>query len=92
MRSTGQTMKTQTKAERLADLVSGYAPLPGIPDELIGADGRPRAAWKRFLDALTSMTPAEIESRFATADRHIRDTGVSYRALGETALGILDHA
>ena len=65
-------------------LCADYAPLPGIPDEFVGRDGRPRAHWLRFLDALTDLAPADVESRFAAADRHIHDTGVSYRAYGET--------
>ena len=31
------------KRRRLAELTASYRPLPGIPDEFIGADGRPRA-------------------------------------------------
>ena len=32
-----------TAAERLAALIADYKPLAGVPDEFIGADGRPRA-------------------------------------------------
>ena len=66
----------------MVNLAAGYTPLPGIPDEFIGADGRPRAHWLRFLTALTELSTDDIGKRFATADRHIRDTGVSYRAMG----------
>jgi uncharacterized circularly permuted ATP-grasp superfamily protein len=66
-----------------AALAAGYEPLPGIPDEFIGADGRPRACWLRFLAALMDLGAGGIGKRFATADRHIRDTGVSYRAYGD---------
>jgi hypothetical protein len=38
-------------AGRVAKLASGYTPLPGIPDEFIGADGRPRAHWLRSRQA-----------------------------------------
>jgi uncharacterized circularly permuted ATP-grasp superfamily protein/uncharacterized alpha-E superfamily protein len=72
-------------AARVAKLTAGYAPLPGIPDEFIGADGRPRAHWLRFLDKLMEFSAADMNRRFATADRHIRDTGVSYRAYGDTS-------
>jgi uncharacterized circularly permuted ATP-grasp superfamily protein/uncharacterized alpha-E superfamily protein len=70
-------------ARRMAELAAGYKPLPGIPDEFTGADGRPRAHWLRFLAALTELSAGDIGKRFATADRHIRDTGVSYRAYGD---------
>ncbi len=34
---------------------------------------------------LAELGPAETERRFASADRHIRDTGASYRAYGDSA-------
>jgi uncharacterized circularly permuted ATP-grasp superfamily protein/uncharacterized alpha-E superfamily protein len=71
-------------ADRLAALIADYRPLPGIPDEFIGPDGRPRAYWLRYLDLLTDLGADDVGRRFATADRHIRDSGVSYRSYGET--------
>ena len=62
-----------------------YAPLPGIPDEFLDASGSPRSVWTQFFNAFSEFAPKEIERRFATADRHMRDAGVSYRAPGETA-------
>jgi uncharacterized circularly permuted ATP-grasp superfamily protein/uncharacterized alpha-E superfamily protein len=72
-------------AGRVAKLAAGYTPLPGIPDEFIGKDGHPRAHWLRFLERLMEFSPGDMGRRFATADRHIRDTGVSYRAYGDTS-------
>jgi uncharacterized circularly permuted ATP-grasp superfamily protein/uncharacterized alpha-E superfamily protein len=72
-------------ARKISGLTAGYAPLPGIPDEFIGADGRPRPHWLRFLSALAELSSEDIGRRFATADRHIRDIGVSYRAYGDTS-------
>ena len=63
---------------------TGYAPIPGIPDEFVGSDERPRDYWLRFLESLDAFAPDDIARRFAAADRHIRDTGVSYRVYGET--------
>ncbi|WP_158810667.1 circularly permuted type 2 ATP-grasp protein [Beijerinckia sp. L45] len=82
------TVATTTKPplpgfSELDELVARYRPLPGIPDEFIGADGKPKPAWLDFIAALTELGPDEIKRRFATADRHIRDTGVSYRAYGD---------
>jgi uncharacterized circularly permuted ATP-grasp superfamily protein/uncharacterized alpha-E superfamily protein len=85
MGAASQTIMAKSKAQRLQELVAGYAPLPGIPDEFVGSDGRQRAHWLRFLDALANLGPDEMENRFAAADRHIHDTGVSYRAFGEEA-------
>jgi uncharacterized circularly permuted ATP-grasp superfamily protein len=72
-------------ASRLASKSTGsfyadYAPLPGIPDEFIGRDGKPRAAWRDFFDQLDAD---DSERSYAAADRHIRDIGVSYRVHGE---------
>jgi len=75
----------QDAPARIAELTAGYAPLSGIPDEFIGDGGRPRAHWTRFLSALMELSTDDIERRFATADRRIRDIGVSYRAYGDTS-------
>jgi uncharacterized circularly permuted ATP-grasp superfamily protein/uncharacterized alpha-E superfamily protein len=72
-------------AARIAGLTSGYVPLPGIPDEFLGGGGGPRAHWMRFLSAFMELSEDDINRRFATADRHMRDIGVSYRAYGDTS-------
>ena len=85
IRASSPTTIAQSKVQRLHGLIEGYRPLSGIPDEFISRDGHPRQHWMRFLDALTDMEAEDIDSRFAAADRHIRDTGVSYRAYGEAS-------
>jgi uncharacterized circularly permuted ATP-grasp superfamily protein/uncharacterized alpha-E superfamily protein len=69
---------------RVAQWMRDYARLPGIPDEYIGEEG-PRQVWTRYFDAFATLAPAEIERRFAAADRHLREAGVTYRAPGEIA-------
>jgi len=69
--------------ERLSGWLRGYRPLPGIPDELFDATGRPREYWLHFLGDLAEYPEGEIRSRFSLATRHIRDTGVSYRVYGQ---------
>ena len=80
-----QDNKARPGQRRLAQWTRDYARLPGIPDEYIAQDGAPRAAWTRFFDAFAALSPADIERRFASADRHLREAGVTYRAPGETA-------
>src|SRR5881396_3527528 len=80
-----QDSKARPGQRRIAQWTRDYARLPGIPDEYIGQDGAPRAAWSRFFDAFAALSPADIERRFASADRHLREAGVTYRAPGETA-------
>ncbi|HKU07235.1 MAG TPA: circularly permuted type 2 ATP-grasp protein [Bradyrhizobium sp.] len=77
--------KARPGQRRIALWTRDYARLPGIPDEYLGPDGTPRPAWSRFLDAFAALSPNEIERRFASADRHLREAGVTYRAPGDTA-------
>src|SRR5580692_7734977 len=81
----GQGNKARPGSRRVAQWMRDYVPLPGIPDEYIAQDGTPRAVWSRFFEAFAALTPSEIERRFGTADRHLQEAGVSYRAPGETA-------
>ncbi|HXL27767.1 MAG TPA: circularly permuted type 2 ATP-grasp protein [Bradyrhizobium sp.] len=80
-----QGSKARPGNRRVAQWTRGYARLPGIPDEYIAQDGTPRAVWTRFFDAFAELTPGDIERRFGSADRHLREAGVTYRAPGETA-------
>src|SRR6516165_4348927 len=68
-----------------ARLVAGYAPLPGIFDEMMDADGRVRPHWHLFLARLGGMGADEINRRFAAADRHLHDSGVFYRIYEDPA-------
>ncbi|HEV7260131.1 MAG TPA: circularly permuted type 2 ATP-grasp protein [Bosea sp. (in: a-proteobacteria)] len=52
-------------------------------DELIGADGQVRPQWEPFLAEWCAFSPDELNQRFGLADRHVRDTGVSYRVHGD---------
>ena len=69
---------------RVEAWTAGYTALPGVPDEFLGPSGRPREHWQQFLATLARMGDEQIARRFAAADRHIRDLGISYRAYGET--------
>src|SRR5258705_13574808 len=80
-----QESRARPVNRRMAQWTRDYARLPGIPDEYIGQDGAPRAVWSRFFEAFATLSPAEIERRFASADRPPREAGVTYRAPGDTA-------
>ena len=71
------------EAARLAGWLRNYKPLPGVPDELFDATGRPRDYWLTFLGDFAEYAEADFKSRFSLAARHMRDTGVSYRIYGE---------
>lgn len=81
----GPARKARPRDRKVAQWSRDYVRLPGIPDEFIGADGQPRAVWSRYFDAFAALSADEIERRFAAADRHLRDAGVTYRAPGDAA-------
>ena len=70
-------------AARIRRWTEGYAPRSGLADELVGPDGRFHGAWPRFLDRLGRLDDREIGARFLSAERHIRDAGISYRVYGD---------
>ena len=80
-----QGSKTRPGHRRVAQWTRDYVRLPGIPDEYITQGGAPREVWTRFFDAFAALTQGEIERRFGSADRQLREAGVTYRPPGETA-------
>jgi uncharacterized circularly permuted ATP-grasp superfamily protein/uncharacterized alpha-E superfamily protein len=66
-------------ADTVATLLSGYRPLPGIRDEMVGAAGDLRSHWRPLVTTLAALGRDEVDRRFAAADRHLRDSGVFYR-------------
>ncbi|MEA1834262.1 circularly permuted type 2 ATP-grasp protein [Methylobacterium durans] len=81
--SAGRTADGEGVSERLARWIGAYRPQAGLPDEFLDADGRPRGAWTSLLDRLGTLPEREIMARFVSAERHIRDAGISYRIYGD---------
>lgn len=67
----------------LAPLLAGYRKVPGVHDELVDAEGRMRPHWAGLFARIARMGSPEVESRFAGADRYLRESGVVYRVYGE---------
>ncbi len=65
-------------------LLAGYAPLPGVADEVMDASRRPRPVWGPFLGHLARMTAAERGAALARAEQYLRDAGVFYRLYADT--------
>jgi uncharacterized circularly permuted ATP-grasp superfamily protein/uncharacterized alpha-E superfamily protein len=65
--------------------IGGYRPLAGIYDEMMDGNSRLRAHWQPFLSMLAGLGAEEINRRFATADRYLRDSGVFYRVYEDPA-------
>jgi uncharacterized circularly permuted ATP-grasp superfamily protein/uncharacterized alpha-E superfamily protein len=66
-----------------AGIAASYRPRPGTTDEMVGADGQVKPAWRPLLDHLDGLTRSGIDGSFARADRYLRDAGVYYRAYGD---------
>jgi uncharacterized circularly permuted ATP-grasp superfamily protein/uncharacterized alpha-E superfamily protein len=64
-------------------VVQGYAPPPGVHDEMAAPDGSVRPHWQRFLERLTALGPAEMERRWSKARHLIHENGVSYNVYGD---------
>jgi uncharacterized circularly permuted ATP-grasp superfamily protein/uncharacterized alpha-E superfamily protein len=73
----------ESSGQRVARWTASYRPTPGLPDESVGPDGRPRAGWLALLERLGGLSEPEILARFVSAERHIRDAGISFRIAGD---------
>ena len=60
-------------------IAADYALLPGIPDEMKGADGAIRPGWAELLAGFDELGPEGLADRFDRADQYLRDAGVFYR-------------
>lgn len=60
-------------------LLDGYRLVPGIPDEMLAADGTVRPAWATLLADFQALGMDELKARFERADQYLRDAGVFYR-------------
>ncbi|MDV2986763.1 UNVERIFIED_CONTAM: circularly permuted type 2 ATP-grasp protein [Methylobacteriaceae bacterium AG10] len=70
-------------AARMRRWTEAYAPRPGLADALMDAEGTLRGGWPRFLERLARLDDREVAARFLSAERHIRDAGISYRVYGD---------
>jgi uncharacterized circularly permuted ATP-grasp superfamily protein len=72
-----------TAEARLSGWLSGYQPLAGIPDELIGSGGGASGHWLKFLAAMAAFEAGDFADRVTVATRRIRDAGITHRIYGE---------
>src|SRR4051794_41842223 len=78
----GQRNGQRDGQRRFAQWVRDYRRLPGIPDEFLGPDGKPRAVWSRFFDAFGALAPDEVERRFGMAGRPLPEGRGTHPAPG----------
>lgn len=67
------------KAEAPFDLISGYAPPEGVPDELLHRNGTMRDVWKPLIRHLAGQTPEGLSRAFTRGDQYLHDAGVYFR-------------
>src|SRR2546428_14071921 len=63
-----------------------YAPPAGVYDEMLVTPDGPRAHWLPLIRALGKLGRDELQSRSDTAQRFLRENGVTYNVYGD-ALG-----
>ncbi|HLP03581.1 MAG TPA: circularly permuted type 2 ATP-grasp protein, partial [Opitutaceae bacterium] len=69
--------------EARARLLAGYQPEAGAFDELRDAAGAVRPHWEALVTDLAGRSVAELQRRWETGRRFIRDQGITYNIYGE---------
>jgi len=76
---TKRNPETRSAPPQGPSIISDYRLLPGVPDEMIDADGALRPGWDRLMSAFDALGTTELAARFERADQYLRDAGVFYR-------------
>lgn len=63
----------------LQQALGRYRPLPGVHDEMMQPDGTLRDPWRAFFREVGALGPQQLTEAFASAHRHLKDSGVYYR-------------
>jgi uncharacterized circularly permuted ATP-grasp superfamily protein/uncharacterized alpha-E superfamily protein len=71
-------------------LFDRYKSIPGVPDELVMADGRMRPGWEGLIAKMSERTPEQLSQDFARGDQHLADAGVFFRKYGDDMLATRD--
>src|SRR5688572_16839101 len=66
-----------------AGALLGYAPLPGVHDEMMAPDGSVRAPWRGFIDRVLGMPARDLQARWDKARHLLHENGVSYNVYGD---------
>ena len=67
----------------LAPLFEAYQPLPEVFDEMKTADGEVRPHWRKLVDALGSLSPAEMDARWKRVERILYENSLTHDIYGE---------
>ncbi|MCR8827501.1 circularly permuted type 2 ATP-grasp protein [Pseudosulfitobacter koreensis] len=66
------------------DLLANYATHRGVRDEMIGADGAVKPAWRDLMKHLGELSTEGLAHRFARGDQYLSEAGVFYRQYDDT--------
>lgn len=66
-----------------AQLLESYRALDGVFDEVLDADGQPRAHYAAVLGELETLGVAELKRRWDTAGRYVHEQGITYNIYGD---------
>ena len=69
--------------ETLFRLLAHYKPVPGVPDELLDAEGRIRPVWQNFISHLSEHDPDTLRQMFSRGDAYLKNSGVFLRQYTE---------
>jgi uncharacterized circularly permuted ATP-grasp superfamily protein/uncharacterized alpha-E superfamily protein len=72
------TLTLSAPAEATGGLAAGYRPIDGRFDELIGADGLPRAGWRPFLERFEAIGPEGREAVGRTTEQKLLESGIAF--------------
>ncbi|WP_095407252.1 circularly permuted type 2 ATP-grasp protein [Mongoliimonas terrestris] len=75
------------RAPWLKEMLAAYKPLANVFDEMMRPDGSLREPWGRFLDELGALSRSQLVDAFASADRHLKGSGVFYRVYDDPSGG-----
>jgi uncharacterized circularly permuted ATP-grasp superfamily protein/uncharacterized alpha-E superfamily protein len=67
----------------LTDLLAAYAVPDSRFDEMLAADGTPRAHWEAFLRALAAREGPRIGETLSLMEREIRENGITYNVYAD---------
>ena len=71
-----RNQKSKDKPPAGPSIIADYRLQPGVPDEMIDAQGNIRSGWSELMAAFDRLGPEELAARFERADQYLRDAGV----------------
>lgn len=75
---------TRVEAGSTTDLIGSYSPVAGVYDEMMDPAAGVRPHWQGFLRRLGALRPQEIQERWDTAQRLVRENGTTYNVYDDT--------